>query len=272
MKHQDGRSSSKKKVKAVPTKGRKGDDTEKLVVGAGWTAAATQKFIECADDEERFKHILAMFSITNDQYKNDIKSTTTADFHFSNGLWCLEAKFEQPQMQFICRTLDKLLTSAIQSCGISASANEKPNYDHLRVDLFNQFQTAFNEVNQGEWKFSADDAQKILAFYNQVFFRPLRLILYSYTHDRGIQTVVERRRIFWPATPVPLSQCEEEPNYVDDSMQFKPFPMPKGPLTLEDAREMIQQYTEGIIEIINKRYDNLGDMIAKIQPPVTSGR
>lgn len=273
MKHQDGRSSSsKKKIKPAPTKGRKGDDTEKLVVGAGWTAAATQKFFECPNDDERFKHIMAMFSITEDQYKNDVKSTTIADFHYANGLWCLESKFDQPQTQFICRSLDRLLTSAIQSQSPTELSEEKPSIDKLRLDLFTQFQTMFNELNAGEWKFNTEETQKILTFYNQVFFRPLRLILYSFTHNVESVKVPEKRRVFTPVPPVPLSQCDEAPHYVDDSMQFKPFTLQKGPLTLEDARELIQQYTDNVIDIINKRYDNLTDMVAKIQPPITSGR
>ncbi|EAY22717.1 hypothetical protein TVAG_476460 [Trichomonas vaginalis G3] len=273
MKHQDSRSSSsKKKLKTIPTKGRKGDDTEKQVVGAGWTTAATQKFIECADDDERMKHILAMFSINDDQYKNDIKSTTTADFHFANGLWCLESKFDLPQTQFICRTLDRLLTSAIQANNLSDPTAPKPNIDNLRIDLFNQFQTMFNELNQGEWKFTIEQTQKILSFYNQVFFRPLRLILYSYTHNREDVLVPQKRRIFTPIQPVPLANCVEEPYYVDDSITFKPFVLPKGNINLEDARELIQQYTENVIDIINKRYDNLEEMVGKVQQTVASGR
>ena len=263
------RGSSKKKAKAPVTKGRKGDDNERLVSGAQWTTAATQKFVECATDEEKIKQLYAMFSTNESQYKNDIKIQGNIDFQFANGLWCIEQNLDILQMQFVCRTMDKLLQSGIQQSQVISENGEKISIENLRTDLFNQLHAAFNDVNQGEWHFTPELTKKIINYFNQVFFRPLRLLLYTFTHDRGVQQIPEKRTVFSPIQPVPLSECVEEFPVVSEEMSFKPIVMPKGTMSLEDAREMIQRYTDEMIDTINKRYDSLQDMIAKVQPPLS---
>ena len=245
---------------------------ERLVSGAGWTQAATQKFLDCETDEDKIKQLYAMFTINDEQYRRDAKAAGTIDFHFANGIWCIEQNFDMLQTQFVCRTMDRLLQNGIQQMNTPTESGEKLSFEKLRVDLFNQFHTAFNDLNQGDWHFTPENTKKIINFYNQVFFRPLRLVLYTFTHDRGTQMIPEKRAVFSPIDPVPLSECVEMYPDVDEELEFKPLELPKGTLNLEDAREMIQKYTDNMIETINKRYDILTDMINKVQPPLDSNR
>ena len=109
-------------------------------------------------------------------------------------------------------------------------------------------------------------AKKIVVFYNQVFFRPLRLLMFSFTHNRERKFIPEKRTVFTPITPLPLSEFVEEFPAVEEELNFKPVILPKEGMTLEDAREMIQKYTDDMIATINKRYDILTEMINKVQP------
>jgi hypothetical protein len=266
------RGSSKKKVKSPTIKGRKGDDMERLVSGAQWTTAATQKFIDCQTDDEKIKQLFAMFSTTEVMYKGDIRTQGNIDFQFANGLWCIEQQLDVLQTQFVCRTLDRLLQNAIQRSQAANERGEKISIEDLKSDLFDQLHASFNDTNQNEWHFTPDLTKKILVFFNQVFFRPLRLLLYTFTHERGVQHIPEKRTVFSPIQPVPLSECVEEFPVLSDEMSFRPLIIPKGTMNLEEAREMIQQYTDDMIDTINKRYDSLQEMISKVQPPLQSDR
>ena len=149
------------------------------------------------------------------------------------------------------------------------------NFDHfkseviLRNELFKDFHTAFNEVNPpGEYIFTIEQTQKIADFVSTIFIRPIRLYLYQFCHERRKAQIPETRRVFQPIQPVPLSECEEVFPVLDESMDFKPpvIPKPGQGLSLEDAKLMIQKYTENVIATINKRYDALEEMASKMQP------
>ena len=267
------RSSSKKKGKSTSgSKGKKIDETERAVSGAGWTLAATQKFLDCTNDTERINQLYAMFSITDEQYKFDPRSTATIDFHLSNSLFCEENKFDVQQTQFVCRTLDRLLQHAIALYNQSIQENDQqlPNVDNIRNELFKEFHTAFNDLNQpGEYVFNIEQTQKVAEFVATIFIRPIRLLLYQFCHERRKTQVLETRRVFKPIQPVPLSECYEVFPALDESMDFKPPVLPKlgptGGLSLEDAKQMIQQYTDNVIATINKRYDALEELATKMQ-------
>ena len=266
------RGSSKKKGKSTSGgKGKKMDEMEKAVAGAGWTLAATQKFLDCQNDTERINQLYAMFSITDEQYKFDARSTATIDFHLSNSLFCEENKFDVQQTQFVCRSLDRMLQHAISMYNQALQENDQqlPNVDNIRNEIFKEFQTAFNELNQpGEYVFSIEQTQKIAEFVATIFIRPIRLLLYQFCHERRKAQIPETRRVFKPIQPVPLSECTEVFPAIDEELDFRPPVIPKPSLQglcLEDAKQMIQQYTDNIIATINKRYDKLEEMAGKMQ-------
>lgn len=268
----DKRASSKKgKTKPTTGKGKKADEAERALTGAGWTTAATTKYLELETDEERFEFLYGMFSITDEQYKYDMKSTVLIDFHMHNALYCQENNFDVLQTQFVCRTFDRILHHAIEEgANIDESVTQSPEVDKLRAELFEMFKAAFNELNAGgEYHFTPEQTQNLVQFFSVVIIRPIRLILYQFNIERRSEMVPEFKKIFIPISPIPLSECEEELPVVEESMQFQPMVIPRNGITLEDAREMIEKYTEGVIDTINKRYDALEELVTKIQPIVS---
>ena len=119
----------RKTVKKPPvpprSRSRKGmDEQEKLVVGAGWTTAAIQHFIELQEDDERLDHVKAMFNINPEDYKYKLRYTNIVDFHFANGLFCLEKNYDISQFQFICKSIGSLFDMVVY-----AASSLNPNRD-----------------------------------------------------------------------------------------------------------------------------------------------
>jgi hypothetical protein len=116
MKSSGKRSTSRKGAKAP--RGRKGlEESERPLTGAGWTAAATQYFIDLPNDDERLAHIRAVFTITEENYNYQLRQTFIANFHHANGIYCLDHEYDAPRTQFICRLMSELLdlTVAVHS-------------------------------------------------------------------------------------------------------------------------------------------------------------
>jgi hypothetical protein len=255
-----------KGARAPSVKGKKtADESEKLIVGNGWTAAATQKMLECSSTDERLQHLIQMFSISEQDYQYNVASTTSIDFHLANFLYCIEQQFDCPKTQFVCRTMHKMLELAISKVPADVEV-EKPNFDSIRVQLFDYFQSAFQEWITGETKFTIEETRQLIAYVTSVFLRPLRLILPPF-YVRKVPTVrTERRKVFRPVTPVPLSECEEQFPLIPESRQFQPFPLPPSVATMgmEEMKQMIQEYAENMIAVIERRYDVLEEGVAKM--------
>lgn len=264
--------SSKRKAKPTSSKGKKGiDEGEKVLTGAGWTLAATTKFLELQSIDEQLHFLFQMFSTTEDNYKTDSQTVFTIDFHFANALYCIEQKFNAIQTQFVCRTLNKLLDTAIQA--VRAGAYER--FDELRSQLYNQFHQAFKELNVDEYHFSQEETRNIISFVNTAFLRPLRLIVHPFYVERQKAAILEQRKVFQPAPPVPLSECIEQIPAVPEELEFSPISIPHvDHMNLQEVKEMIQKYTEDTIATIDKRYDMLDQAIAKLQetPDNTASR
>ncbi|OHT10027.1 hypothetical protein TRFO_20829 [Tritrichomonas foetus] len=256
--------SSKKKPRSISAKGKKGvDETEKLASGNGWTTAAVQKYLEATTDEERLNQLLAMFSITEQEYQYDFKSTATIDFHFANVLYCTEANFDPHKIQFFCRTLHKMLETGIQKI----QENSELDFDELRDELYEMFHVAFNEFNTPEYLFTPPEATELIKHVTLTFLRPIRLILHPYYLENHSTYLLELKKVFRPVKPVPLSECEEIMPVIDEDKQFPILTMPKeGTIDLEGVRQAIKQYTDGIIQTIEKRYDDLDEQIARLNP------
>lgn len=290
-----GKQSSKKKQRSTSSKGKKGvDEAEKLAAGNGWTIAAVQKYLEATTDEERLQQLFAMFSITEHDYQYDFKSTATIDFHFGNALYCTESsspKFDAHKLQFYCRTLHRMLEMGIQK------VQEDPNldFDVLRKDLFELFHTNFIEFNSSsntaattgkekesskdkdkdkekepEFQFTPEETTELIKQVTSSFLRPLRLILHPFYIERytGEQNVI--KKVFQPVNPVPLSECVEALPVVEEDKEFPILNIPQdGTMNLEAMKNMIKTYTDGIIATIEKRYDDLDEQVAKLNPVAT---
>jgi hypothetical protein len=267
----DKRPVSKKKAPVTSIKGKKGvDESEKLLIGNGWTIAATQKLLELTTDVERLQHLLQMFSISEHDYQYDVRSTNQIDFHFANFLFCVDKAFDLPKVQFVCRTLHKLLTQGIARVQGSASDTQIP-YDVIRVELFDALQAAFVEQNTTENPVNLEEAKSIISFTTMTFFRPLRLVLYPFYLSLAVEPTYALRKIFQPVQPVPLAECEEFFPVIDEARDFKPFPLAPTVTTmnLEDVKQMIQRYTDDVIDTIERRYDMLEEQIAKVAPVIS---
>jgi hypothetical protein len=255
-----------KGARAPSVKGKKTtDESEKLIVGNGWTAAATQKMLECSSIEERIQHLLQMFSISEQDYQYSVVATTSIDFHLANFLYCIEQQFDCPKTQFVCRTMHKMLELAISKMPANPE-KEKPNYDAVRVQLFDYFQSAFQEWITGETKFTTEETRQLIAFVTNVLLRPLRLVLPPFYLKTTPTVMIERRKVFRPVVPVSLAECEEQFPLVPESRQFQPFPLPPNVATMgvEDMKQMIQEYAENMIAVIERRYDVLEEGVAKM--------
>lgn len=315
------RASSKSRRSAKSSRGKRLDESEKALTGAGWTFAATQKYLELTTEEEKLNHLFAMFTVTPEQYKYNMRTTINIDFHLHNALFCEENKFDVQQTQFVCRTFDRVLQFAIQEYnklnsrdpsarvrpdtptkeaskerdrdhkhasssvnaeGSSRSQDVSANYfkelyaqnpiqfnkniESIKSEMFDRFQQAFNDVNQnGEFCFSTEVTETILNFFASTLIKPLRLLLYNASVPRPMAHIALPKKVFIPISPVPLDQCQEQFPVVAEELEFKPFRIPGEVINLEDAREMINRYTDDVIATINKRYDVLDDLIAKIQ-------
>jgi hypothetical protein len=252
------RPSSRKSGKEI--RGKKGvDETEKQLIGAGWTQAATQHFIELENDEERLNHIRAMFSINDNDYKYNIRSIYTADFHLGNGIYCLEEQYDAAKTQFVCKALTEMLDTVIAAAGLA----EKADFDKLRVQLLDKYQTAFFEFNAEEFKFTPEQTESILRYISYAVVRPIRLIYKTFNSQPYTLPVLEQRKVFQPAVPVPLAEFAEECQLPQIGEEFVP-PDIRPPVTVADLKEMMVKYTEGVVSVIEKRYDRLEEGIAKV--------
>lgn len=284
-----GKSSSKKKSRTISSKGKKGvDESEKLAAGNGWTVAAIQKYLEATTDEERLQQLFAMFSITENDYQYDFKSTATIDFHFGNALYCTEStfpKFDPHKLQFYCRTLNKMLDFGTQK------VQEDPNldFDALRKELFELFHSCFNEFNtapvtpltgkekdkdknqdpnkEPEFQFTPEETTELIKQITSSFLRPLRLILRPYYSQNPPYRLPVMKKVFQPVTPIPLSECQEILPVVEEDKEFPILNIPTdGTMNLEAMKTMIKMYTDNVISTIEKRYDALDEQMAKINP------
>jgi hypothetical protein len=257
-----------KAVRAPSVKGKKAvDESEKLIVGNGWTIAATQKIMEIPSAEDRIQHLLQMFSISEQDYQYNVRATTMIDFHLSNFLYCTEQEFDCAKTQFACRTMHRMLELATQK-----SQEDNVNFDALRVQLFEQFQSAFQEWNTGETRFTIEEAKDLIAFVTRVLLRPIRLLIHPFCYETLPAVVMERRKMFRPVRPVPLAECDEVFPIMPESKQFQPFPLPPnvGAMNVEDMKQMIQEYADGVIGVIEKRYDALEETLGRISPALLS--
>ncbi|EAY17695.1 hypothetical protein TVAG_170070 [Trichomonas vaginalis G3] len=252
-------------------KGKKADELEKAVAGAGWTTAATQKFLECQTDEERFQQLYAMFTLTEDQYKHEPRSAALIDFHLANALFCADRNYDLAQTQFVCRTMDKLLHHGIELYQAKMDPEAyKPvmHIEDIKTELFKEFKAAFFETHQHEedqYLFNLEETKVVIEFVSDVLLNPIRLIMFQFCYERATNPIPETRRVFTPIQPVPLSECEEVLPVIDENLAFKPPIVPSSGICLEDARAIIEKYTETVIDTINRRYDALDEMALRMQ-------
>lgn len=244
----------------------KEDPLEKLPSGHGWTLAATKVFTESESNDAKLKQIFLMYNITDEKlYINDPKTSSLVDFHLANGKWCAAQNFGIQQTQFICRNMGHMLENSIKMVkeGHYDLSDNKSIYE-LRNKLYDDFELCFMEFNRVETKFTQRETLRILKFLTSSFFRPIRVILKPFLIERPIKKIEFAAKIFTPIKPVPLDMCEEVSQLPELDIQFTPFVIPKGRMSLGLAKYHIEKYTEDMIDKINKRYDRMENMIHNI--------
>jgi hypothetical protein len=266
MKSSSKRATSRKNVKEP--RGRKGqEEIERQLTGAGWTTAATQHFIDLATDEERLAHVRAMFTISEEEYRYQVRKTFIADFHLGNGLYCLDQQYDAPRAQFVCRALTELLELVVTAAQPDQpDQRDQPDpiaYDALRAQMLERYQALFLEFNAEEYRFTLGQAEHILRFISDTFIRPLRLIILTMRQEPARVNMPECRKISTPPISLPLSEFSEE--HLPSVDEFTPpeFPRLIG-LTLADVREAMARYTAEALQVIERRYDKLDDIAQRI--------
>lgn len=265
MKPGTKRASSRKQTKDPRgSRSRKAlEEAEKQLTGAGWTIAAANRFFELESDEERLSHLCGMFSVTEDDYKYKMESTYLVDYHWGNGLYCLDKKFDPPKSQFLCRTLGSLLDMVIK---IAKEQEELPQFDQLREQLIEEFRSAFFDFNAEEFKFTTDETKDMLSYVENTIVKPIRLIYRVYKRPPYAVTVLEERKVFAPPPhPDPLDQCEEVVYVPAEDEEFVPPAFPRiDTLNLADVKEVLTKYTDSVIAVIDQRYDKMEEMVTKL--------
>ena len=237
------------------------EEQEKQLAGAGWTIAATNKFFELQSDAERLAHLCGMFTVTDEEYKYNMRSTYLVDYHWANGLYCGDRKFDTPRTQFVCRQLGSLL----ETVKTVAAEPEEPNFEALRERLLNDFQTAFFEFNGEEFKFTTEETKDILNYIGTAIIKPVRLIYLTYHRDPYMVQVLDERKLFAPPPPDPLDACVEVVPLPSPDEEFLAPVLPRGDtINLADVKEALKTYTDSIISVIGQRYDNMSQMVEKL--------
>lgn len=257
------RHSSSKKKNPVVSKRKTTNENDLPLHGAGWTIKAVNKFFDLKTEEERLTHVQKMFSISADKYTYDLKSTVLVDFHQGNGLYCVDHNFTVKQTLFMCRQLGNMFTNAKEMV-----SQEDASFDKVQEDLLKTFRQTLTEAMEGgEFLYPPETAEEIVKFIIMTFLRPMRLLMIPFLYDNHSSINCEMRKISQPVKPQPLAECVQ---YYPVTNENEDFPLLSFPRTddmkLWDMKQMIQQYTQSVVDIINKRYDNMEEQMKKINP------
>jgi hypothetical protein len=229
----------------------------------GWTSAAVTRFMRSEGDPDRLSHVLSILSISENDYKYDFKSTVTADYNLANGYHCVAAGYDVRQTQFVCRTLGKLFDDAIKS----VQATSEVNFDQIRAEVIESLRGAVNHFNSGEGNFSPKQTQEFLSFVTQTLIRPIRLLLHPWYGAENTAGVAEPRKMSAPPKPVALGDCRIPSVVIPDDQQFPILPFfQTDTMPLEDLRRCVRQYTQQMIDVINKRYDLIDQQMGSVLP------
>ena len=265
MKAGNKRASSRKGAKDPRgSRSRKAlEEAEKQLTGAGWTLAATTRFLEIESDTERLAHLCGMFSVAEDDYKYKMESTYVVDYNWANALYCVEKKLDVPRMQFVCRTLASLLDTVVK---LAKEQEDVPQFDTFREQLIEEFQNAFFDFNGEEFKFTTEETKDLLAYVGNSIVKPVRLIYRLYKRPPYAVTVMEDKKVFAPPLkPDPLDECEEMVFVPAEDEEFVPPAFPRiDTLNLADVKEAITKYTDSVIAVIDQRYDKMEEMVQKL--------
>lgn len=256
------RHSQRKKDKETKGKRKVDEELEKLLVGAGWTLAATEHFMNLNTDEEKLEHVKQMFNVSDEDYSYTERYTFIVDFHLGNGVFCETSHFSTIQTQFVCRSLGKLLDDA------TAQVHDPElNFDSLRLQLVSTLHDLFNEANEDGYIFKPDQTEYILRYISSTFLRPLRIIVRQFQQGPYMMQVLELRKVFQPPPPSPLEEFVEEMPLPEEDFEPIAFPKLEG-LSVQDVRDSIREYTDRMIETIEKRYDKLEAMVDNLSKDV----
>lgn len=255
-------SAAKKKLKVAPSKRRLTSEICQSLYG--WTSVVIQGLMKAENDDERIKQIQQVLSFTEESYNYDIKASTQIDFHFGNLLFCMGENYSVKQTQLVFKIMSKLLDDAMKACQIGDL-----DFDYLKGDLIDKMRRSFTELSAPDSPFTLKQTETLLSYVSQTFIKPIRLVMMPFYKPITNKHVVTPKRIFQPTTPDPLDECVERLPVLDEDKQFPLLAIPRSnEMNLGDLKRMIQQYTDNVIETINKRYDLLEAEMAKNVTPL----
>jgi hypothetical protein len=144
------------------------------------------------------------------------------------------------------------------------------DFEKLKTELVEILGPPLTEFNAGEHGFSAQQTSHLLKYVTQVFIRPIRLLMHPFAEHHRPGKVRRFRTVFRPVTPVPLEECVECFPVVREEELFPLCPkFPMDVARLEDLRQVVRQYTEEMIGVINHRYDRIDDELTVRLPKLT---
>lgn len=256
-------SASKRKLKVAPSKRRLTAEICQSLYG--WTSVVIQGLMKAENDDERIKQIQQVLSFTEESYNYDLKSSTQIDFHFGNLLFCMGENYSVKQTQFVFKVMSKLLDDATKACQIG----EEMNFEYLKGELVEKVRHSFTEMTSSDLQFTSKQVETLLSYISQTFIKPIRLVMMPFYKPTVNKRVIMPKKIFQPTHPDPLDECVERLPVLSEDKQFPLLAIPRdNEMNLGDFKRMIQQYTDNVIETINKRYDLLEAEMAKSVTPL----
>lgn len=169
-----------------------------------WTLQYATKFLSLSTTDEKIKFIQNIFHIQENDYNYNHISTFLIDFHLGNAVFCADSNFNAQQTFFVCKSLSTLLDDAV----VASNDNPDLDYDSLRDQLAHKFQFLF-KISQPQ--FTVQETKSILSFISSTFLRPLRLILLQFQGQPYYTRFIDRKKVFHPPIPDPLSEFTEQP-------------------------------------------------------------
>jgi hypothetical protein len=228
----------------------------------GWSLATITKFLKLATDEERLAQMFVILSVSEHDYQYDFKVTAAVDFHFANAFHCFDVGYDPRRTLFVCKTLNLLWDESVKSV-----QSPDINYETLRADLIDKLRVFLNEFNATDNRFSPKETQELLRFVTQAFIRPLRLLMSPFQVPPDTVQLQEPRKMHAPVRPVPLEQCNPERRILVEDEDFPMLPyFQASSMPLDVVRRMVGEYTDRMVEIINRRYDVIDQQMAHVLP------
>jgi hypothetical protein len=252
----------RKLAKSGTLKQKPKPEPEPEKIPSGWSVATVTKLQKLKTEPEMLTQVLSIMSVNEHDYQYDFKATTTVDFHFANYLHFVEVGYSMRHIVLLSKIFTKLWSDSVKA--VQSPDND---FDQLRAYLVEQTRILVSQMNATDAIFTPTETENFLCYVTQVLIRPIRLLMHPFYSPPNISREQQPRKLNRPVPPVPLMQCNPVKTVRLEEHDFPMLPFfTTTTLPLEDLRRMVTQYTDGMIAIINERYDFIDQEMARVLP------